>query len=284
MTITLSDDVVRILVDHPTFKTDTRVLFSILSGNGAVDLDALAESVKISRKSVRKSIRRLTGAGVIQASPPEPRKVSFHCPGVDVAGNAEVRTDPPHVELDVHLVDRISHLEDAISRIVGAVDKRTDTDGHIPIPEQEVPENAYNKPAAMLLNNSKQASAADEFKLLFGVPVPPDVMDMAAVAEMVRRKKDGKLAIVKNPAGYLRSLVGKMADPVKISPSVPIVDLARVDREREITSMWMAMTDDQKAPYRERAGSRQLSGCFKVPLELLARQAFNTEKMAEVPR
>jgi hypothetical protein len=45
--------------------------------------------------------------------------------------------------------------------------------------------------------------------------------------------------------------------------------------------MWDSMTWEQKMPYQDKALPKftQQTGRYMVPLELLARQAFNTEQL-----
>jgi len=147
-----------------------------------------------------------------------------------------------------------------------------------------------------------RASIDEESHTLFGVQLPAG-SDMAAVGVMIARKKAGKLD-VKSPLGYLASISGKVApveskctpgvqmNPVGmlVEPTIGIsssvtetrLDDVTVDR---ITQMWLAMDDEQRTPYREKAQPRYQSqvGKYKVPIELLARSEFNTEQLRNRP-
>ncbi len=107
---------------------------------------------------------------------------------------------------------------------------------------------------------------------------------MAAVETMVRRKKAGKLDNVKSPLAYLASLAGKVTpivtSSVQLPPALPSVtetrmshaDMARID------AVWDTMTD--KTQYKEKALAKDQTGKkYPVPVELLARQIFNSEMM-----
>lgn len=65
MTIIISNDLAQALVNDPIFDTNARVLFSVLSGYGKVDLDGLAETVGVSHEAVLESMKRLAEAGFI---------------------------------------------------------------------------------------------------------------------------------------------------------------------------------------------------------------------------
>ena len=119
--------------------------------------------------------------------------------------------------------------------------------------------------------------------------VPVMFTDMAAVDTMVRRKQAGKLDNVKSPLAYLASLAGKVQPIVTIptpppaNKQLPSVTETRLDHETidRINRMWDSMTGEQKMPYQDKALPKftQQTGRYLVPLELLARQAFNTEQL-----
>ena len=134
------------------------------------------------------------------------------------------------------------------------------------------------------------ASIGEVFKSLFGVKLPAG-SDPAAVETMVNRKKAGKLDNVKSPLAYLASLAGKVQSPIITTPTPPpankqlppVTEPPTLDHETidRINRMWDSMTGEQKMPYQDKALPKftQQTGRYLVPLELLARQAFNTEQL-----
>ena len=161
----------------------------------------------------------------------------------------------------------------------------------VTVPEVDIQNVTTNPPIiasslAMLLNNSKASCLHqhEEFKNLFGVDVPIGA-DQMAVAEMIRRRKAGKLDNVKSPLAYLSSISGKVTAPAPAVINVPVYAPA-VDNDMEVRSainqIWAKMTDDEVEPYRQKAKEKQFAdGHKKVPIEILTRQVFNIEQMAK---
>jgi len=281
-------------------KTDYRVMLWLISNPEPTNTGTIADAVGVKPKAVNKSLRRLIDAGLVEQGQLETRKRIFVIPGIE-------RCAPMPEPLGTTDA-RISAIEDTLKMLIGTVEnlygmieamKKSnfcpDTDHKSPEMPQRPPETAPPEPtdgvkaeppnikkqaAAMLLNNS---SSLHEFRALFGVDVPIGA-DQMAVAEMIRRRKAGKLDNVKSPLAYLSSISGKVTAPAPAVINVPVYAPV-VDNDLEIRAcinqLWARMTDEEIKPYRQKAMEKhQASGHKKVAIELLTRQVFNNEQMS----
>lgn len=317
----ISAEISAYLIGREIRDSKVRVLFFLLSHTGPVTTADISQAVGVTPKAVNRAIKRLAGAGIIQPGEPEPRTRTFNIPGVDregpQGGSEEDRPNPS-------FVDRLDRIEAALGRLMDSKGTGTDSKGAEPDASgtrrdtedtgtgageatidpvkapvgdhvgQQGDQPITCAPASnisLLASSLKKAnsSSLQEFKDLFGMPVPDDFEDHAAVAEMVRRKKAGKLADIKNPVGYLRSLAGKVpvspdqpgGKPAKASHVPPALAPKKVAIENALREKWFSLTDTDREPYRMRARNIQSAGgqAFKVPIELLARAQFNREQM-----
>jgi hypothetical protein len=181
--------------------------------------------------------------------------------------------------------------------------------GAVVIPETVVQDTpmVHLYPAASfasLFNKSKLAADDDktldsDFSAMFGVSLPAG-SDRIAAAEMVRRKRAGKLDAIKSPIGYLASLSGKISPPStpqsQHQQATPLssnsqticghtgsLNTMQEELSRRADLLWIEMTDDERMPFIEDARNRHPAGKggFKVPLNLLARAAFKRIKFSE---
>ena len=186
---------------------------------------------------------------------------------------------PNHPELHTSKTEPIIPLS-----IPGAV---------VTVPESGIQNATTNPPIiasslALPLNNCiASLHAGQEFRELFGVSVPAQA-DMAAVAEMIRRKKAGKLADLKSPIGYLASLAGKITVP-PTAPQVgePVQHIIQnttssiLDIERKADDLWDRLDESERNRYREQMAEKykNTDSIRKPPIEVLARSEFRKQKL-----
>jgi hypothetical protein len=265
----------------------------------------LSAVLGISQKAVCKSIKKLADAGIIQKGELGGRQRMFNVPGHEPSEpNKEPEPDTGGHD------ERLSRIESMMEVILSDIASLKSAKA-MPEREQSAPEITHTTPiypqtqpisaplteptikaaalACSFNNSSLQAMQAfQEFGALFGVR-PPTESDPLAVAEMISRKKSGKLENVKSPLGYLMSISGKLgpvatppATPVA-TPAVQIIDMKRIERERQISELWLSLPDAAREPYRQKARQRHPdNGRIRPAVELLARQQFNMEHLSGI--
>ena len=77
----IPDALVNELVKNPVFKTDTRAIFFLLQNPEPVSSDVISTATGVSKKSINRSIKRLTEAGLIQPGEVQPRTQRFNVTG-----------------------------------------------------------------------------------------------------------------------------------------------------------------------------------------------------------
>ena len=291
----------RLIGDKSLSNSAFRVLLYLMSNPKPTNPKELSAVLGISQKAICKSIKKLADAGIIQKGELGGRQRMFNVPGhepsepdpepePDKGGNDE-RFRRIEAMLEVMLSD-IAYLKSArpIPEMVQSEPQMTHITPiftpSIPITSPQVEPHIIASSSIASFNKSS-ISSFGEFMELFGVQVPIGA-DPLAVAEMIRRKKSGKLENVKSPLGYLASITGKVGASVTPSAAVPTtcrpmleaVDMRRIELERRAREMWNAMGDGEKKPFLD-IGSKVKESRYKTPVELLARSEFTRQMLSQ---
>ena len=287
---------------HGLSNTGSRVLFFLLQHPEPVSTKDISAAVGVSPKTINKAIRKLKDAGIIERGELEAQKRRFVIPGATIPP-----PEPDELGAKYELLrERMESLETqnkTMMEILVSI-KHQITTPEIPKVTTYTPEISprmdSSAPQAEPLNISLSKLASlkesltasslqpcEEFRALFGVQVPIGA-DLAAVNEMIRRKKSGKLENVKSPLGYLASITGKVGPSVTPSAAVPTtcrpmleaVDMRRIELERRAREMWNKMGDGEKKPFMDH-GSKVKESRYKTPIELLARSEFTRQMLSQ---
>lgn len=295
-------------------NTGNRVLLYLLMHPEPVSTVDIAKAIGVSPKTINKAFKKLKKDGMLQDDGIETQKRRLSIPG------ASPDAVPEPVQGDIYsliktVLDRIESLESSnrvmmdTTRVMMEMIVNQTRTPEIPKPTTYMPEITRDVPQSTpktdvsapqadplniasslpFFNKSSQSSslAADEFKAMFGVPVPAGA-NMLQVAEMVRRRKSGKLGDVQYPIAYLSKVtIPAETAPVfetrnnVILPAVPMIDMRKVERERQINELWLSLPDAAREPYRQKARQRHPdNGRIRPAIELLARQQFNMEQLS----
>jgi DNA-binding Lrp family transcriptional regulator len=275
-------------------------MFFLLLHPEPLAIDDISKAVRLSHKTVSRSIKRLAATGILERKESGIKKWVFV---ISLTLQPEEKTSDPSPDDNGNFDDRLKRIENLMETVINTISTPKEAKAmpemvqsepqmtHIePVLPQSIPAYAPQveplniaKQAAMLLNNSL-LSSVQEFKELFGADVPPG-SDMIAVDTMIRRQKEGTLKINKSPLGYLKSISGLIAPPTAVPTVTPtpagrpipeMVDMKMIEISRIADEMWNKMGDGERKPFFD-IGSRVKESRYKAPIETLARSEFKRQ-------
>jgi DNA-binding Lrp family transcriptional regulator len=282
-------------------NTGNKILFYLLLHLEPMTTKDISEAVGVSPKTINKVIRKLKKDGILQDNGIETQKRRLSIPGATIAETVPIPAPEDWGEKYDLLRERMELLEaqnKTMMEILVSIQHRMMTPDipkvvtYMPEITQKMdsssPETdpSYNSLAKLAsLKKSLSLQPCEEFKALFGVQVPIGT-DIDKVAEMVRRKKAGKIEHIKAPLEYLKYVeipsvaiktpAASVTPMTTCRPIPEMVDMKKIELAKKADEMWEKMGDGERKPFFD-IGIRVKESRYKAPIETLARSEFKRQ-------